>query len=132
MKYCVDTWFLIEFRNRKEKSIQIVRDTLKGKSRLIIPTVCILEFLRNSIQRGESPSTVDSLLKELKASEKVQFIVLDEIIAKEAAKISISFNIPTVDSIVAATCKLSKCGRLLSNDDDLKKIHNKYIEVECW
>jgi predicted nucleic acid-binding protein len=60
-------------------------------------------------------------------------IALDEAIAKEAAKISVSYEIPAIDSMVAATSKLLECDRLLSDDSHLKKLDGKkYIKIESW
>ena len=47
--------------------------------------------------------------------------------AKEAAKVSLSNNVPILDSIVAATAKLMACHFVLSDDSDLKKLHQKNI-----
>lgn len=133
MKYCVDTWFLLELHNKNEKAMRIFRETVEGKNRIVIPTVSILELIRVAIRTGESLTRIDSMLSELKVTQKVQLIVLDEIVAKEAARISVSYNIPTVDSVVAATCKISGSDILLSKDDDLIELSKKkYMKIESW
>jgi len=133
MKYCVDTWFLLELFRNTEKASRIFKETIEGKNKLVIPTISILELIRLSIRTGEKLSKVESMLNELKISQKVQVIVLDETIAKEAAKVSVSYNISTVDSIIAATCKISECDKLLSKDDDLVGLaKKKYLKIENW
>jgi len=133
MRYCVDTWFLLELNKRDERAVRIFRETLEGKNRMIIPTVTVLELIRSNIKAGERLSKSDSMLNELKATQKVQLIALDETVAKEAAKVSITHGVPTIDSVVAATCKLSNCDRLLSKDSHLKKLDSKkYLQIECW
>ncbi len=132
MKYTADTWFLLELYKRTEKALKIFRDTVEGKSRIMIPTVSILELVRVLIMRGDKLEKIESTLGELKATQKIQLIVLDEEIAKEAAKVSVTHNLSSVDAIIAATYKISGCNRLLSNDQDLKKLDRRYLKIECW
>ena len=133
MRYCADTWFLLELHKKNEKASRIYKETIECKNRIYIPTVSILELMRLAIRFGESLSKLDSFLNELKTSQKIQLIVLDESIAKEAAKISVSYNIPAIDSIIAATCKISGCNSLLTGDEHLLKLHKKkYLHVENW
>lgn len=112
--------------------MEIRNNVLEGKDRLFIPTIVITEFLRKLMQRGRRAAEIEVFLGNLTASEKIRTILLDESIAMEAAKLSFSHNVPTVDSVVAATYKLSGCDRLLSDDNDLKKLHKKYLHIECW
>lgn len=133
MKYCVDTWFLLELFKNTEKASRIFKDTITGKNILVVPTISILELIRLSIRAGEKLSKAESLLNELKISQKVQIIVLDETIAKEAARVSVSYGISTVDSIIVATYRISECDKLLSKDDDLIELSKKrYLKIENW
>lgn len=133
MKYCTDTWFLLELSRKNEKAVQILRETLEGKSRIIIPTVSILELIRSNIKTGENLAKTDAMLNELKASQKVQMISLDEAIAREAAKISVSYDVPAIDSVIAATYKLSECDKLLAKDEHLENLQKKkYLQIEAW
>ena len=133
MRYCADTWFLLELHNKNERAVRIFRETVSGKNHIVIPTVSILEIIRIAIRTGESLAKIDSMLNELKLMQKIQLIVLDETIAREAAKISVSCNVPAVDSIIAATCKVSNCDVLLAKDDHLATLaKKKYLKIENW
>lgn len=132
MKYCADTWFMIKLATRDSKALEIKENVLEGKDRLYIPTIVVTELFRKFMQKGKKEAEMESFLNNLTASEKVKTVFLDENIAKEAAKLSFSHDVPTVDSVVAATCKLSNCDKLLSDDRDLKKLHRKYLQVEFW
>jgi len=133
MKYCADTWFLFELKNKSKKALELYKEILYGKGKLIIPSICIFELIRLAIRSGITLSSIDSLINEMKVSQKIQVIVLDENIAKEAAKVSVTFGVPTVDSIVAATFKISGCDILLSKDDDLSLLaKKKYLRIENW
>ena len=133
MKYCADTWFLLELYKKSDKANDIFRNILKGKDSIVIPTVSLMELIRVSIMRGEKLSKIESMLNELKATQKVQLMVLDELVAKEAAKISVSFNVPTVDSIIVGSYILSEADILLSNDEDIKKLSKrKIVNIQSW
>ena len=133
MRYCVDTWFLLELFRNTEKASRIFKETITGKNILVVPTISILELIRLSIRSGEKLSKAESMLNELRISQKVQIIALDETIAKEAAKVSVSYGISTVDSIIVATYRISECDKLLSKDDDLIELSKKrYLKIENW
>ena len=133
MRYCADTWFLLQLCQGDETAERIFRETIDGKSSIVIPTMSILELIRLSIMRGGSLSGIDAVLGEMKVVQKIQIISMDEVVAKEAAKVSASYGISTGDSVIAATCKLSECDRLLSDDSHLKGQDKKrYLKTESW
>lgn len=132
MKYCADTWYMIKLATKDAKALEIKRNVLEGRDRLYLPTIVIMELFRKLMQKGKREAEMEGFLGNLTASEKMKTVFLDESIAKEAAKLSFSHNVPTVDSVVAATCKLSNCDKLLSDDADLKKLHKKYLQIEFW
>lgn len=133
MKYCADTWFLIKLAEKDDKALDKKRSVIEGKDRIFIPTIVITEFFKKLMQKGKKEREMESFLRNLTASEKIKTVFLDETIAKESAKVSISYGIPTVDSIVAATYKISKSDKLLSDDEHLKKLEKKkYLKIEFW
>lgn len=123
---------MIKLATKDAKALDIKRNILEGKDALYLPTIVITELFRKLMQKGKREAEMEGFLNNLTASEKVKTVFLDENIAKEAAKLSFSHNVPTVDSVVAATCKVSSCDRLLSDDKDLKKLHRKYLQIEFW
>ena len=133
MKFCVDTWFLIKLAQKDTKALEIKRNTASGKDRILIPTVVITEFFRKMFQKGRKENEMEDFLRNLMASEKIKTILLDEIIAKDAAKISFSHSIPTVDSIIVSTSKNSESDIILTGDNDIKKLGKKRIvKTESW
>jgi len=133
MKFCSDTWFMIKLSEKDTKALEIKRSIIDGKDRLIVPSIVITELFKKFMKKGKRESDMDNFLRNLTASEKVKIIFLDEAVAREAAKVSITFNVPIVDSIIAATCKLSDCDKLLTDDSDFKILHKrKYLKVESW
>lgn len=132
MKYCTDTWFFIEVSKEEPKALKILNNLEKDKNQLIVPSVTILELIRRSIRTGKK-KIMDELLKSLLTSRNIKIIECDVEIAIKAGEISAIFNIPTIDSIIAATSVIYKCHRLISNDshfDILRK--NKLIKLTSW
>lgn len=133
MRYCVDTWFLIKLAQKDTRAIEIKRNAIEGKDRLFLPTIVITEIFRKLYQKGKRESDIESFLRNLITSEKIKTVFLDETIAKEAAKISFSYSVPTVDSIVIATYKNSDADFILTDDFDIKKLgKKKIVKVENW
>lgn len=133
MRYCVDTWFILSLFNQDEKSEQILRETKEGKVRLIISVVVFAESTKKLLQKGISQSIIDSFWDGVESSEKMQLVMLDKSVAKEAAKVSLSYNVPLIDSLVAATCKIYGCNALLSGDGDYRVlVKNKYLKMISW
>ncbi len=53
--------------------------------------------------------------------------------AKEAAKVSLTNSLHLIDSLIAATCKLTGCDALLTADSDYKPlVKKKYLKVTSW
>lgn len=133
MRYCADTWFILSLFNEVEQSVRILRETKEGKSHIIIPMVVFAESTKKLLQRGVSQATIDLFWEGVEASEKVQLLMLDRSIAQEAAKISLSFNVPMIDSFVAATCKLTGCHSLFAADSDyIPLVKRKYLKIQSW
>ena len=133
MRYCCDTWFLLSLFNEDPKSVQILEDTKKGKAFLIIPMVVFAEASKKLMQKGVPQSTIDLFWSGVESSQKVALIPMDRSIGKEAAKISLSFNVPLIDSFVAATSKMTDCHFLLASDSDYGLLVKKrYLKVQSW
>lgn len=85
------------------------------------------------MQKGISQRLVDNFFEGVEASEKVELILIDKAIAGEAARISHSYNVPLIDSLVAATSKLTGCDVLLSEDSDYDLlVKGRYIKTRSW
>ncbi len=133
MIYCTDSWFIIAAFNKDEKGVQLLRETKGGKTRLVIPMVVFAEATKKLMQRGTPKEAIDLFWAGVEASEKVTLIPLDRPIAEEAAKISLSFKLPLIDALIAATCKLTGCNALLTGDQDYRfLVKHRYLDVVGW
>lgn len=133
MKYCADTWFLLKLSEKEPKAIDHLREVRTGKDELIVPMIVVSETYRKLFERGTSEKVIETIFSELEAVNKVEFLTMDKQIAIESAKVSFSNSVPLIDSVIAATYKLTKCDFVLTDDDDLKKLHKKkYLKIKNW
>ena len=129
MKYCIDTWFLVKISEEDKKAKEILRGS---KNSFVIPSVVILEITRIGIHRGKKKK-VDSIISDFLVRKNIEIINCNIEIARKAGEISASYGVPTVDSIVAATAILTKCHKLLSEDEHFELLHKKkVIKKQSW
>jgi predicted nucleic acid-binding protein len=133
MRYCADTWFLLLLSEKDSTAVDVLHGVISGKDELVIPMVTVSETYRKLFERGASERVIETIFNELELIDKVQFVPLDKRIAIESGKVSFSYSVPLIDSIVAATGKLLKCHFILGKDEDLKKLQRKkYIKLKFW
>jgi len=133
MRYCADTWFLLHVFEKDPKAVSIVEDTKRGKTQLLIPVIVFAEATKKLLQKGIPQSLIDLFFSGVEASDKAAFAIADKLIAQEAARISLTYNVPLIDSFVAATAKIHACDVLLAKDDDYTLLaKKKYIKVQSW
>lgn len=133
MRYCSDSWFILSLFNEVEQSMRILQEAKEGKTQIVVPMVVFAESTKKLLQQGISQSTISLFWAGVEASEKVKLLIIDRTIASEAAKVSLTFNVPMIDSFVAATCKLTNSHVLLTADSDYRLlVKNKYLKVQSW
>lgn len=133
MRYCADTWYILKLFERDEKSIKIFDEIRFEKSEMIIPILVVSESLKKLLQRGISEKILDSFFETMDRSERIEIIFFDKLIAKEGAKISLSYSIPLIDSLIIATSKLTDCNLVLTDDGHFKKLEmGKLIKTKSW
>ena len=133
MKYCSDTWFILKLFEKDIKALNLLNEVKYGKSSLIVPIVVFAEAIRKLLERGIPQTNVDQFFNSMELSNKINFLIVDKNIAKEAAKISLSNDLSLMDSFVAASCKLSDSNLLLAADSDYKHLIKKnYIKLHSW
>ncbi|MBI5332135.1 MAG: PIN domain-containing protein [Candidatus Aenigmarchaeota archaeon] len=119
MKYTSDSWFFIKLVEKDPKAIALWEDIKYGKARLIVPSVVITEIVKKYLMRGLNKE-LDMFISGLNSSENIFVADLTREIAEEAGKLSYSFNIPTIDSIVVATAVSTGYTNIISDDSDYK------------
>ncbi len=133
MRYCADTWFLLALFGQDARSLAILDGAKHGKDWIVIPLIVYAETIKKLSQRGIPLEKVDGFFDAVESSEKIQLLYPDKLIAREAAKISLSHAVPLGDAFVASTAKLTGCDVLLSGDTDYALlVKRKYLKVQSW
>ena len=133
MEYCTDTWFILELFEKDSKAINLLKEIKYGKASLVIPIIVYGEAIKKLLQKGISEADINLFFLGVESSNKVKLLLIEKAIAREAAKISLTYNISLIDSFIAATCKLTNCDSLLSGDEDyIPLIKNKYLKTYSW
>ncbi|HLC74266.1 MAG TPA: PIN domain-containing protein [Candidatus Nanoarchaeia archaeon] len=133
MKYCADTWFLLKLFNKDTRAKDIINELRYGKARLTIPCSVIAETVRKLMQQGASEYIIKTFLGYIEPSEKIEIIELDQLLAVEAAKISLAYGLAMMDAFVAVTCATNGCDVLLSGDSDYAPlVKRKYLKIQAW
>ncbi len=133
MKYCADTWFMLELFGKNKSAISVFEETRLGKARIIIPMIVFAETTKKLLQKGVSQQLITDFFDNVEASQKVELVVIERAIANEAAHLSLSYNVPMIDSLVAATCRLTGCDILLAHDSDYQLlVKRRYVKLKSW
>ena len=133
MKYCADTWFLLALFDKDERARILFHSLEQKKGWIFVSYIAYAETIRKLFQRGISEEQLQTFFTLLEASEKVRFISVDERIAREAAKVSLTYNLSLMDACIAATTKIMDCENLLSGDSDYAlAVKKKYLKLMNW
>jgi len=133
MKYCTDTNFLLELFHKEFKAHEIFRKINFDKVSFIIPMLVLNETMKILMQRGFAQYTISAFFDTLQMYQKIKFLSADRLTSEEAAKLSFSFSIGTVDAHIAAIAKLENCDSILSKDSDFKILQKyQYVKVQKW
>ena len=133
MKYCADTWFILSAFGNESKAISIINDARHGKARIVVPVVAYAEAIKKLMQKGISYQAIYDFFSSLEVTQKIEIINANKSIAEEAAKVSLTYSVPLIDSFVAATYKLTECDIFLSPDSDYSLlIKKKYLKNQSW
>ncbi len=127
MRFCADTWFLLKICEKDKKALEIIRNLRHKEDILIIPYITLAELYKKLSQVGVSMIKIDEFIDSLEASEKIEFIAIDREIARRAAKISLSFPAPLIDSVILAIAMLTNCNVIITKDAHFKKAKLKLI-----
>jgi len=133
MRYCADTWFILQAFDKNSTAISLITETKTEKTEIIIPMIVFIESYKKLFQCGVARETIELFFAGVEASEKIKLVTLDKAIGKEAAHISLSFHIPLIDALVAATARLTGCEVLLAKDSDYNPLmKRKYIKIKSF
>lgn len=116
MRYCADTWFFVESSKGNPKVLNILRNVRKGKDFLVVPSVVLLELIRETIRSGK-PKIATDIIRIMKTVRNIKIVDASTEICLNAGKLSATHNIPAIDAIIAATAIKHKCRVVLTADE---------------
>jgi predicted nucleic acid-binding protein len=115
MKYTADTGFFIKLIQDVDRAKKICDEIIHGKSRLVIPTVVIVELSKYYLKLGKNQK-LSELLDLFETSHKIDIIGLEFELAKKSGKIGNSYKCKTADAIILATAVESGYTTILTED----------------
>lgn len=132
MRYCADTWFFVQLGKQDSHAIKLMEGFEKKRDTLIVPSIIVVELVRRAIRTGKK-AEIEAALMNLKAAQNVLIADCTFEVASKAGELSATYDLPSIDAIVAATTIIHKCHRLLSEDahfDILQK--QELLKKQSW
>lgn len=132
MKYTADTWFFLQLVKKHPKAIEVWKEIIEGKGRMIVSTVVIAETVKNFLMKNLNKE-LKTIMDNLRSSEKVSVVEVTKEIAEEGGKYAYSYNMPTIDGIILETAILMEHTNILSIDEHYIKAEKQgKIKRVCW
>lgn len=115
MKYTADTWFFIQLSSGASRARDIWSEITSGKSRLVVPTIVLVELKKRLLRRGLT-TYAEELINELEASQKISLVDLTVSLAKEAGTLGNIYTCTTPDAVILATAIMTGFTSVLTDD----------------
>ena len=101
----------------KRPNVGFFRTVIHDTSKLLVPTVCLIEVIRYITRAASRDAAQDAAAQMQRAS----VISLDEDLAHLAARLGLKHNLPLADAIVYATAQAHQA-TLYTQDEDFGKL----------
>ncbi len=115
MKYTADTYFFIKLSESVSKALALWQEIVEGKSKLVIPTVVLVE-LKNRFLKRNLQKEAEELIRVFEDSSKIILIPLTTDLAKKAGSLSYTYNMTNFDAVVLATAIETGYKNVLTSD----------------
>ena len=128
MRYCLDTRFLFAIAEKNKKHEEMFESFYKGFHYVVLPTVCVSEFVSRAHTLGKDRKGISSVITKFIDLNRSQMLFniegLSVKVAIEAGKLQHRYRMSLGDSIVAATALDRKCNFIITDDPDFKAVRN--------
>ncbi|NHZ72024.1 MAG: PIN domain-containing protein [Aquificales bacterium] len=121
-----DTGFFIARAQNHPQATAVWQKLMGGKHELVVSTVTINELLVYYFKRGQG-EVGEKLVSLMIRNKFVNLVPVSVEIAQLSARYRHGVGLPTVDSLILATCLDRKCDKLLSTDSDFRIVHEQSI-----
>ncbi len=119
----IDTMHLVEMLKLKSDShIELAKAINKRKLTGIVSVVSLTELIKILAKRekeGQASKTIQQL-----TSSNLTFVDVNHSIAIRAGELRVKYDIPTVDSLIAATGLVGNVKHFLTDDDHFDSVKN--------
>jgi predicted nucleic acid-binding protein len=121
-----DTGFFIAQAQKHPQATAVWQAVEEGNHELVVSTVSINELFVYLFRRGRSQDGQD-WLSLLISTQFVSLVPVSIEIAQLSARYRHGIGLPTIDSLILATCLDRKCDKLLSTDNDFRIVHEQGV-----
>ena len=122
MRYCLDTRFLFAIADKSKRHGEMFQSFYRGMHYVVLPTVCMAEFVSRAHKQGKSRSEIDRVIGNFNVLNRSQLLFnidgLSVPVAIGAGKMQHKYSLGLGDSIVAATALNKRCDRIITDDPD--------------
>lgn len=119
----LDTAPVIYFVERNPQFVNLVDpifERLETDITAVVSPITLAECLVGAIRLG-SANLEQAFIKVLQQDEVI-FVEINPVIAREAARVRIRYNLQLPDALQVATALNANCDAFLTNDDALKRV----------
>jgi predicted nucleic acid-binding protein len=119
----IDTMHLVEMLKLKNEShIELAKAVNKKRLVGVVSVVSLTELIKILAKRekeGQASKTIQQL-----TSSNLTFVDVNHSIAIRAGELRVKYDIPTVDSLIAATGMVGNVKHFLTDDDHFDSVKN--------
>lgn len=110
----IDTMHIEAIFSRDPRYLKLIDAIDDGKLTGMASVVTLTELIKNMGRKDEA--RMETAVRELKSSEIILVDVRQEI-AEEAGRLRLKYDIPTIDSVIAATSIIENIKHVLTSDE---------------
>lgn len=119
----LDTAPVIYFVERNPRFVNLVDpifERLETDITAVVSPITLAECLVGAIRLGSA--NLEQAFVDVLQQDEVIFVEINPVIAREAARIRVRYNLQLPDALQVATALNANCDAFLTNDDALKRV----------
>jgi predicted nucleic acid-binding protein len=121
-----DTGFFIAYAQGRPRATAVWHALMSGDDNLVVSTVTVNELLVYYFKRGLG-EVGEKFVSLVIRHKSINLTPVTVEIARQSARYRHGIGLPTVDSLILATCLDRKCDKLLTTDGDFRIVAEQGI-----
>ncbi|OGI15004.1 hypothetical protein A3K63_03195 [Candidatus Micrarchaeota archaeon RBG_16_49_10] len=122
----LDSWLFFELKNKNEKAIDFWRFVISGKTKIFVSVLVLYELGLHMFRRGESRFYTE-MKQIILNTPNIHVVDINAEITERALKLSHTYNMPAVDSLIVASYLSKKCESIITNDKHMVNLAGKKV-----